>query len=73
MGVTIVLGSFVSTHSRTKAAAYHFVAISRTRLSFNTQPHEGGCLVKYVGDDLILIVSTHSRTKAAAVVSKIHT
>ena len=34
----------VSTHSRTKAAAFDFIDKLPTIYRFNTQPHEGGCL-----------------------------
>ena len=33
----------VSTHSRTKAAAFDFIDKLPTIYRFNTQPHEGGC------------------------------
>ena len=56
----------VSTHSRTKAAAricrFQLIRL----LSFNTQPHEGGCPASRLVEDVCLNVSTHSRTKAAA-------
>ena len=38
----------VSTHSRTKAAAYLHFSCATSRISFNTQPHEGGCLLRLV-------------------------
>ena len=38
------LNTFVSTHSRTEAAANTFSPTKSTRNCFNTQPHGGGCL-----------------------------
>ena len=55
----------VSTHSRTKAAALSCLFGKIEKIGFNTQPHEGGCILSD-GDQSVGIVSTHSRTKGAA-------
>ena len=66
MGVTIVLGSFVSTHSRPKAAASGQPLQSPPRSLFQhtaarRRLHaEGQLLIQEI------LVSTHSRPKAAA-------
>ena len=41
-------------------------SILSKNIGFNTQPHEGGCLVLEVQALVANDVSTHSRTKAAA-------
>ena len=56
--------SVVSTHSRLKAAGIGGVYCSDRRVSFNTQPPEGGWL-KPFGVTAKITVSTHSRLKAA--------
>ena len=56
----------VSTHSRTKAAARLRWDIAIKFRCFNTQPHEGGCLLEVLSVADRMVVSTHSRTKAAA-------
>ena len=57
---------FVSTHSRTKAAARWLLLSTRCCSRFNTQPREGGCLVIVLARLVGVSVSTHSRAKAAA-------
>ena len=57
--------SAVSTHSRPKAAAKCSGLLTGCKLSFNTQPPEGGCITAQK-DEIKRLVSTHSRPKAAA-------
>ena len=38
-----MIGRFVSTHSRPKAAASQFATLKARLTGFNTQPPEGGC------------------------------
>ena len=57
----------VSTHSRTKAAAFSTANFQLFTKSFNTQPREGGCLLLEILSAMPMIkVSTHSRAEAAA-------
>ena len=61
----LFIGDYVSTHSRTEAAAFYAKCSQLYLQSFNTQPHGGGCA--YLGrQSTIFQVSTHSRTEAAA-------
>ena len=56
--------AIVSTHSRPKAAELRLTMMHNAKLSFNTQPPEGGCPI----DEKVMTpidVSTHSRPKAA--------
>ena len=56
----------VSTHSRPKAAARMDKAARHSTRRFNTQPTEGGCILRLLVKNDIKTVSTHSRPKAAA-------
>ena len=58
------LVTWVSTHSRPKAADGSSRRLSPLRVCFNTQPPEGGC-IRQPSDEWCLLVSTHSRPKAA--------
>ena len=69
MGVTIVLGAFVSTHSRAEAAAYLHLILVNKFPCFNTQPRGGGCkrTVKP-----ILIISLFQHTAARRRLHGVH-
>ena len=60
-----VIQTYVSTHSRPKAAAHQPKAALIAYPCFNTQPPEGGCSKNEPIRGSIM-VSTHSRPKAAA-------
>ena len=55
----------VSTHSRPKAAGQGLPQPPATPTGFNTQPPEGGWLLKNMASKDKVVVSTHSRPKAA--------
>ena len=52
----------VSTHSRPKAAAMRFTLYHFTRLCFNTQPPEGGCVFSH-GNILTALVFQHTAAR----------
>ena len=56
----------VSTHSHPKVAAMFRLPHHLLRHCFNTQPPEGGCLLKYLISRRPWYVSTHSHPKVAA-------
>ena len=56
--------SSVSTHSRPKAAGIDWILSKTSRISFNTQPPEGGWICTANSNNHTW-VSTHSRPKAA--------
>ena len=62
----LLFSPVVSTHSRPKAAAIGAICFFWFIKCFNTQPPEGGCLLRVFDAIQKLPVSTHSRPKAAA-------
>ena len=62
---------FQHTAARRRLRTYIDNGIKK-RSSFNTQPHEGGCVICQFVYMYCKLVSTHSRTKAAADILQIH-
>ena len=50
--------SFVSTHSRPKAAGLSAGSLPCSQTGFNTQPPEGGWAVKAIDDDMTFSFNT---------------
>ena len=65
------IGRFQHTAARRRLRTYIDNGIKK-RSSFNTQPHEGGCVICQFVYMYCKLVSTHSRTKAAADILQIH-